>query len=302
MSIIRYNKRIQIVKPMENQISQPAVKSTKEEKEDNILAVTRSDQYRTVEELFRFSQPNSIYYTLLILSVLIVTSGLLLDNSFIVLGGTLVTPVLRPLLVIALGVVVGELKTIKTPLFLLTLTILLTISLSAGFTLAMGQEEAEAILVNDLRSAFLYFIVATSSGIAAAIATARKDVGDILPGVSIAVSLVPPLSLIGINLGMLQYEPMRFYMFIFIFNLLGIVVGSTIVFALMKFYKSGNKVKETLEQTEADKASKKAEKKAEEVAAKLDAVKNVVEKSQTIEAQHAAQAPVKTPPPQPPQQ
>jgi len=68
------------------------------ENEGDILKVTVFEQYRTVDELFKRSKANSVYYTLLVLSVLIITSGLLLNNGAIVIGGMLVTPMFTPIL------------------------------------------------------------------------------------------------------------------------------------------------------------------------------------------------------------
>lgn len=83
-------------------------------KADNILDVTKSEQYRTVEELFNNCQANSVYYTLLILASLIIACGLLLANPIIIIGGILVTPLLTPILVIALSISVGEMKAMKS--------------------------------------------------------------------------------------------------------------------------------------------------------------------------------------------
>ncbi|MFC1598313.1 hypothetical protein ACFL2M_02150, partial [Patescibacteria group bacterium] len=77
-------------------------------KKAKILQVTKADQYKSVEELFERSHKNSVYYTLLVLSALVIGSGLLLNNAAIVIGGMLIAPVLSPILIIALGFAVGD--------------------------------------------------------------------------------------------------------------------------------------------------------------------------------------------------
>ena len=243
----------------------------------NILNVSKADQYKTVSELFEKSQSNSVYYTLLILSIFIVATGLLLGNSPIVIGGMLVTPVLTPILVIGLSIAVGELGFIKKPGILILKSIFLTIGISAVLTVLFGADEIEHGLVNDLRTAILYFIVATTSGVAATIAWVRKQVSDILPGISIAVSLVPPLSLIGINLGILDIEYARFYMIIFALNFVGILMGSFSVVAVSKFQKSEWAIKKKIKETEEIDATKKAHKKAEKATQKMQQVRKNIE-------------------------
>ncbi|MBD3156642.1 DUF389 domain-containing protein, partial [Candidatus Peregrinibacteria bacterium] len=259
---------------------------TKElEKESQILNVERKDKYKTIDELFVQSQPSSIYYTLLVLSVVIVTCGLLLQNAPIVIGGMLVTPILTPILVISLGISTAELGATKGPLILLVKSTLFSIVISCVFTLLFGIQDITQIFVNDLRTAMLYFIVASASGIAATFAWVRKEVSDILPGVAISVSLVPPLSLLGINLGTFSFEYARFYLIIYFLNLFGIIVGSLIVFSLLKFQKSKKIVKEKVKEVEDLKKFKKAKDKAQKAVEKMEQVKKNVSEAIELEEQ-----------------
>ena len=253
-----------------------------QQKKGNILAVSTAEQFKTVEELFERAQSNSVYYTLLILSILIVATGLLLGNAPIVIGGMLVTPVLTPILVIALGLVVGEIRAIKHPGILVLKSVIITIFISALMTVAFGEHAMNQALENTLRTAVLYFIVASASGVAATLAWVRKDIADIMPGISIAVSLVPPLSLIGIELGALDLEAARFYFLIFCLNFVGIILGSMIVFSLLKFQKSGWEVQRQVEQTEKLQAAQQAKKQAAKVKKKMDEVKQTIEASREI--------------------
>ena len=259
------------------------------EKKGNILEVTTAEQFKTVGELFEHSRPNSVYYTLLILSIFIVVTGLLLGNAPIVIGGMLVTPVLTPILVIALGITVGELKAVKTPVILILKSIFITIIISALLTLAFGVDttEVQQILVNNMRTAILYFIVASASGIAATFAWVRKDIADIMPGISIAVSLIPPLSLIGIQLGALEFESARFFLLIFILNFVGILMGALIVFSLLKFQKSGWEVQRQIHEIEKVEEAKEAKKTAEKTQKTLEQVKKNVEQVQALEEEKA---------------
>lgn len=255
-------------------VSKPA--SELEEK-GKILEIKTKHKFKTVDELFEQSQPSSVYYTLLVLSIFIVTSGLLLNNAPIVIGGMLVTPLLTPILVISLSITAAEPKALKSPALLVLKSTVATILIAGILTLAFGVEEVEQVFVNDLRTAILYFIVASSAGVAATFAWVRKQVSDILPGVSIAVALVPPLCLIGINFGALDFEATRYYLLIYVLNLVGIVVGSLVIFSLLKFQKSGWELKRKLKEAEELKAYKEAKKKATEAKKKMDDVKrNVV--------------------------
>lgn len=215
--------------------------------ENNILEITKSEQYRTIDELFKRSEPNPVYYTLLILSAFIIACGLLLGSTAIVIGGMLVTPMLTPILTVALGIAVGELPAIKNIAGLIgkSVVIIIVSALVSALIFGMPQNTQDfKLLENTLRAAVLYFIVAFVSGIAATFAWTRKDVAEVLPGVAITVSLVPPLSSAGIWLSVLNFDLSRFYFLISFFNFVGIILGSFIVFSLLKFYKAEEKVAE----------------------------------------------------------
>ena len=212
-------------------------------KQEHILKMNTTDQYRTVDELFKRSQPNSVYYTMLVLSAFIVTAGLLLNNAPIVIGGMLVTPVLTPLLVIALGLATGEIAAIKGTALLTLKSFVIIVAAAVLLTFIFGPTKVEPIIGDSLRTIVLYFIVALTSGVAATFAWTRKEIADVLPGIAIAVSLVPPLGLVGIGISTLNVAMMRFNFLLFLFNLLGIIVGSLVIFSLLKFYRSDKKVK-----------------------------------------------------------
>jgi len=227
-------------------------------KDDNILKVAKAQQFKTVDELINRSRPNSIYYTFLVLSSFIIAAGLLLSNTTIVIGGMLITPVLGPVLVIALVLAVGELKSIKE-FAILTLKSFAIVILSSLVLAILFQAPTQDIFQfeNTIRTAALYFLIAVSAGIAATFGWARTQTAEVLPGIAIAVSLVPPLSLIGIALSSLNFEIARFSFVIFFFNYIGIILGSIIAFALMKFNKSQREIKKEVKLVEKEAKVKK---------------------------------------------
>jgi uncharacterized hydrophobic protein (TIGR00271 family) len=247
-----------------------------EEKKD---VITNGDKYRAVDELIEESRADADYYSLLVLSSIIIASGVLLANSAILIGGMLVTPVLNPILLIALGIAASKPEVINRTgrLILKSALVIVGISFVAGLIFAVpesGDFYRSALFDNSLRSAFLYFLVAFASGIAATFAWVRKGVTNILPGISIAVALVPPLSMVGIWLATFDLDLMRYFLFVFLFNMVGIVMGSMIVFSMLGFYKTGfHIVKRIKEEMQIEEQNKK----------KDDIVENNPEEEKTIE-------------------
>jgi uncharacterized hydrophobic protein (TIGR00271 family) len=228
------------------------VTSKKKEEKKEFLKIDKSEQYRTVEELMDKGRPSPVYYTLLTLSSIIVSAGLLVSNAAIVIGGMLVTPILTPILLISLGVSVGDVVfTKKTSLFVgKSLLVILLSGFLLGILFDLNGEPSFFPLDNTLRGAVLYFVVALASGFAATFAWVRKEINEILPGIAVAVALVPPLALVGLGLSVFMIEVIRYNFFVFFFNLLGVLVGSLLVFSVLKFYKIEKKVEQEAEKQE----------------------------------------------------
>jgi len=74
--------------------------------------------------------------------------------------------------------------------------------------------------------------VAISAGIASAIALTRRSVADSLPGVAIAVAIVPPLCVAGISLSMGKMPAFYGALLLFGVNLFAIIISAIIVFFL----------------------------------------------------------------------
>ena len=223
-------------------------------KKEDILKVTKVSQYKTIEELLKKSESNSVYYTLLILSSSIIAIGLLLNNVTIVIGGMLVTPILTPILVIALGLSTGQTKTISYFSYLVFKSIMIIVGISLLFTIffkySVNLSSDNNLIygfIDSTKTGLLYFIVALVSGVAATLAWVRRETNDILPGVAIAVALVPPWGDFGIGVGIFKGDIISSSALIFIANFIGVIIGSMTVFSLLKFYKTGEKLEKEVD-------------------------------------------------------
>ena len=75
--------------------------------------------------------------------------------------------------------------------------------------------------------------MALAAGAVGAFAYARDDVADSLPGVAIAIALVPPLSVVGITLSKGAWSAAWGASLLFLTNLLSILLAGGLVFALL---------------------------------------------------------------------
>lgn len=223
------------------------------QEQTDLFLVKEQERYRAINDLINESSAVAVYYPLLILSSVIIAAGLLLSNSAILIGGMLVTPLLTPILLISLGITTSQKKLLQHTAILIakSVGIILTISIILGIIFKLPESSSTyggSVFENSLRAALLYFLVAFSSGIAATFAWVHKKVNSILPGISIAVSVVPPLSMVGIAISVAQFETMQYFLMIFLLNLFGIIMGGIIVFSMLKFYQAEATVSSKIEE------------------------------------------------------
>ena len=77
-------------------------------------------------------------------------------------------------------------------------------------------------------------VAAATTGLAGSFAVARRDIGDILPGVAIAISLVPPLAVVGVTAVDGDWSGALGAMLLFLTNVLAIVVVGALLFGALR--------------------------------------------------------------------
>ena len=108
--------------------------------------------------------------------------------------------------------------------------------LVAAFTaLLLPYEQATDEIRARLQPNLLDLGVAIVSGIAAAYAHARENIQKSLPGIAIAVALVPPVCVMGIGLGWMDWAVISSAGLLFLTNLIGITLAGILAFMCLGF-------------------------------------------------------------------
>ncbi|MDA2922917.1 TIGR00341 family protein [Patescibacteria group bacterium AH-259-L07] len=198
---------------------------------------------------------------MLVLSSVIVTFGLLLNNIAVIIGGMLVTPILFPILSLSMGVVVGDRKLMKRGGIVIARSAGVVVIISALISLMFISKEITPEIVSRVSSNLAYFLIALFSGAAAAYALSRPSESEVLPGVAITVALIPPLSVLGIAISLFQWEMIVGSLGLFFFNLIGITFSALVVFSILQFHE----IKDVIEKKiKAEERVIKAEQKEKE--------------------------------------
>lgn len=182
------------------------------------------------------------FFVLLGLSTVISAYGVIADSTATVIGAMIVAPLMTPIMAVSLSAVTGDGRNIVRS----TLVVLAGAATVVGFSLLLaavlpGQLSVEENIQVTSRVAprVIDLIIALAAGAAGAFATGREDVSDALPGVAIAVSLVPPLSVVGVCISAGEMEKAFGALVLFLTNFLAIAAAGFLVFALMGHGSAG---------------------------------------------------------------
>ncbi|PIP87368.1 hypothetical protein COW81_00635 [Candidatus Campbellbacteria bacterium CG22_combo_CG10-13_8_21_14_all_36_13] len=201
----------------------------------SVLGASFFDKKKTIETLIEESRVSATFYLYLSFGAFISALGLLLDNPIVIVGAMLIAPILFPILSLGMGIVTSSRDAIRRSLKNLFKSSLITILIAFITSFLVNKPEITHQLVLVSTPNFLFFLVAFFSGIIAAFSWVKQDASSTLPGIAITVSLVPPLSAIGVAISLLSRDVFAGSMMLFLMNLIGIVLASILVFSLFGF-------------------------------------------------------------------
>ncbi|MDH4147736.1 MAG: TIGR00341 family protein [Acidimicrobiia bacterium] len=171
---------------------------------------------------------------MLTLSGVIAAMGLSANSAAVVIGAMLVAPLMTPILALAASIAMGwALRTMHFTGVVLAASASVVVT---GFVLALLvpdvlPPEVLARTSPDVRD----LLVALAAGLAGAYATVRRGMSSSLPGVAVAVALVPPLVTAGYTLEAGRAELSRGALLLFATNLVAILLSGVVVFVTTGF-------------------------------------------------------------------
>jgi uncharacterized hydrophobic protein (TIGR00271 family) len=175
----------------------------------------------------------SAFWTMLTLSGVIAVAGVLGDSTATVIGAMIIAPLGVPIMGIALGIVRGSGGLVaRSGAFVAGGVVLVVgIGLVASAMLPRTTDLLTNPQVTGRTSPTLVdMIAAIATGLAGAVGMSRRDVSDVLPGVAIAISLVPPLGVVGVCAGQGQWEMALGAFVLFASNMVAMVLAGTLTF------------------------------------------------------------------------
>lgn len=197
--------------------------------------LTEDERVTVYRQVRRNSRADADFYVMITLATAIASLGLLLNSTAVIIGAMVVAPLMSALVGIGMAIVQGDVWLLRLAMRAMLTGVLLVVCVSGAMALAAPRNGLTAEMLSRCNPTLLDLAVALISGAAAAYATARKDVASALPGVAIAVALVPPLATFGLA-AVMGYPRQSFgALLLFATNLTAIVSAVALVFMWMGF-------------------------------------------------------------------
>lgn len=169
------------------------------------LGVEPAARPRIYESVLNSSGVGNLNYWLeLSISAGIAMLGLVLNSPAVVIGAMLISPLMGPILGFGLALAAADLYLGLKSVLSLALSVLAAIFFSAGLVWLLPFHSQTGEILARTQPNLLDLGVALLSGIAGAVVVCRGGGGGgitALPGVAIAVALMPPLCTVGFGIG-----------------------------------------------------------------------------------------------------
>lgn len=212
--------------------------------------ITSEEKEGVVKKLITHSTPSQNFYLMIILAVAMASLGLLLGNIAIIIGSMLISPMLYAFLSMSLGFSMSDRPLIMRSLFTIAKATAMGVVVSLIITLFTASAEATVSNISLIIPSLPYGVVAFIAGFAAAFTITKPELNETLPGVAVAVTIIPPIANVGIGIATLHWALVRDSLSLFILNVVAISAGSLIVFLLMNTYAKKSLANQTLKQEE----------------------------------------------------
>ncbi len=204
--------------------------SSEEEREKRALfgGISRQELFTSVSAATRITR---VYMSLVFLSTVVASVGLLNDNVAVVIGAMVIAPLLGPNTALALATTLGDIDLARRALKVLGSGALFSLAVAAVVGLLWPVSSVSSSIAARSQISLADIALGLAAGAAGTLAFAT-GVSTALVGVMVAVALLPPLVTLGLLLGAGHWQMALGALLLFLTNIICINLAGVIVFLL----------------------------------------------------------------------
>jgi uncharacterized hydrophobic protein (TIGR00271 family) len=196
----------------------------------------------------------SKFWVLLLLASCIASAGVVGDSTATVIGAMIVAPLMTPIMGTVLSITTSDRANLVRSVALVAAGAAAGIAVGYLFGLISAipvVADTSSQVAGRVHPRMIDLLAAVATGAVGAFAQCREDVSDTLPGVAIAISLVPPLTVVGLTLEGGQPGESWGAMLLFLTNVAAILLTGVVVMALFGVHRLAAAESRSLNRTRA---------------------------------------------------
>jgi uncharacterized hydrophobic protein (TIGR00271 family) len=169
----------------------------------------------------------------LLFAILVASVGLNVNSTAVIIGAMLISPLMGPIVGVGFGAATANLDLVRRGLKNLSIAAGLSVLVSALYFSFTPLTEAGSELLARTTPTTWDVAIALFGGAAGAIGFTRREVSNVVPGVSIATALMPPLCTAGYGLATAHWSFLAGAMYLFCINVAFISLAMFLVARLL---------------------------------------------------------------------
>ena len=177
------------------------------------------------------------FFALLLFATVIATYGVLSNSTATVIGAMIVAPLMGPIMATTAAVVMGSMPRALQSFTLTAAGIATVIIFSYLFSWVVPDVTisftSNGEIASRINPGLFALLTALGAGAAGAFIISRAEIADSMGGVAIAISLVPPLCVVGISLQKGQLDAAGGALLLFMTNFLAILLAGGVVLVVL---------------------------------------------------------------------
>lgn len=173
----------------------------------------------------------------LIFAIVVASLGLNTNSIPVIIGAMLISPLMGPIFGMGLALGIQDFTLLKRGFKNICAAVLGSICASAVYFLISPQYEGASQLLARTSPSIYDVLIGFFGGAAGIVSIVCKNKGQVMPGVAIATSLMPPLCTAGYGLATMQMHFFLGALYLFFTNMLFILVATWVGIKLMGFKK-----------------------------------------------------------------
>ncbi len=206
-----------------------------EQKLESVRSVPADNLTRLRQSLLDESCLSWHYLVLVVGSCIIATLGLLSNSAAVIIGAMLIAPLMLPIRGAAFGILEADRALIRTSVLALLMGSLLAVAISAALGWVSGVAHLGSEVMARTQPTLLDLGIALTAGALAGIAKVKEKIAATVAGAAIAVALMPPICVVGLQLAQGNWNLSLGALLLYLTNLFGITLACMVAFVVFGY-------------------------------------------------------------------